>query len=78
MKIHEYQGKELFRKAGVPVPEGFAVFSVEEALNAYKKLNVETYKHRLRNNQHQKKSHHQKYLCKKIKKQKNHQHKRYQ
>ena len=22
MKIHEYQAKELFRKYGVPVPEG--------------------------------------------------------
>lgn len=38
MKIHEYQGKELFRKAGVPVPEGYAAFSVEEALDAADKL----------------------------------------
>ncbi len=22
MKIHEYQAKELFRKSGIPVPEG--------------------------------------------------------
>ena len=38
MKIHEYQGKELFRNAGVPVPNGFPAFSVEEAMEAYKKL----------------------------------------
>ncbi|MBK9031093.1 MAG: ADP-forming succinate--CoA ligase subunit beta [Myxococcales bacterium] len=34
MKIHEYQGKELFRKYGVPVPIGIAAHSVEEALAA--------------------------------------------
>ena len=34
MKIHEYQGKELFRKYGVPVPVGIAALSVEEALAA--------------------------------------------
>ena len=31
MKIHEYQAKDLFRQYNVPVPEGKAVFSVEEA-----------------------------------------------
>ncbi len=41
MKIHEYQGKELFRNAGVPVPNGFPAFSVEEAMEAYKKLETE-------------------------------------
>ena len=34
MKIHEYQGKELFRKYGVPVPIGIAALTVEEALAA--------------------------------------------
>lgn len=34
MKIHEYQAKELFRKYHVPVPEGKAAFSVEEAKEA--------------------------------------------
>ena len=29
MKIHEYQGKELFRKYGVPVPIGIAALTVE-------------------------------------------------
>ena len=34
MKIHEYQAKELFRQYSVPVPEGKAVFSVEEPKEA--------------------------------------------
>jgi succinyl-CoA synthetase beta subunit len=34
MKIHEYQGKEIFRKYGVPTPRGVAAFSVEEAVRA--------------------------------------------
>ena len=38
MKIHEYQGKEIFRKYGVPTPRGFPAFSVDEALEAASKL----------------------------------------
>jgi succinyl-CoA synthetase beta subunit len=38
MKIHEYQGKEIFRKYGVPTPRGFPAFGVEEAVDAAKKL----------------------------------------
>ena len=38
MKIHEYQGKELLRKFGVPVPRGVVARSVEEAYNAAKEL----------------------------------------
>ena len=38
MKIHEYQGKEIFRKFGIPTPKGFAAFSVDEAIEAAKKL----------------------------------------
>src|SRR5712664_3196460 len=38
MKIHEYQGKEIFRQSGVPTPRGFPAFSVDEALEAAKKL----------------------------------------
>ena len=34
MKIHEYQAKNLFRKNGIPVLEGVACFSVEEAVEA--------------------------------------------
>ncbi|MCE2985630.1 MAG: ADP-forming succinate--CoA ligase subunit beta [Burkholderiales bacterium] len=38
MKIHEYQGKELLRQFGVPVPRGIPCFSVEEALKAAETL----------------------------------------
>ena len=38
MKIHEYQGKELLRQYGVPVPRGVACFSVEEAMKAAESL----------------------------------------
>jgi succinyl-CoA synthetase beta subunit len=38
MKIHEYQGKELFRKAGVPVLAGQVARTPEEAAAAYKAL----------------------------------------
>jgi succinyl-CoA synthetase beta subunit len=31
MKIHEYQAKELFRNANIPVPRGKVAFSIEEA-----------------------------------------------
>jgi succinyl-CoA synthetase beta subunit len=34
MKIHEYQGKELLREFGVPVPRGFVVRSADEAHSA--------------------------------------------
>ncbi len=38
MKIHEYQGKELFRKYGVITPRGFPCFTVDEAVDAARKL----------------------------------------
>jgi succinyl-CoA synthetase beta subunit len=38
MKIHEYQGKELFRRYGVPVPRGVPAFSVDEAVKAAQSL----------------------------------------
>jgi succinyl-CoA synthetase beta subunit len=38
MKIHEYQGKELFRRFGMPVPRGIPAFSVDEAVRAAKQL----------------------------------------
>jgi len=34
MKIHEYQGKEILSRFGVPVPRGIACFSVDEAVRA--------------------------------------------
>ncbi|OYT98510.1 MAG: succinate--CoA ligase subunit beta [Burkholderiales bacterium PBB1] len=38
MKIHEYQGKELLSRYGIPVPKGYPAFSVHEALEAAQKL----------------------------------------
>ncbi len=38
MKIHEYQGKELLRQFGIPVPRGYPAFSVLEAGEAAQKL----------------------------------------
>ena len=38
MKVHEYQGKEIFQKYCIPTPKGIPAFSVEEALKAYDKL----------------------------------------
>ena len=38
MKIHEYQGKEILRQFGVPVPAGIAAFTVQEAVEAAQKL----------------------------------------
>jgi succinyl-CoA synthetase beta subunit len=38
MKIHEYQAKEILRRYGVPTPRSIACFSVDEAVEAAKKL----------------------------------------
>ena len=38
MKIHEYQGKEILRQFNVPVPNGIPALSVDEAVEAAKKL----------------------------------------
>ena len=42
MKIHEYQAKKLFQKYNVRIPESIPAFTVEEALEAYDKLNRDT------------------------------------
>ena len=42
MKIHEYQGKQIFAKYGVPVPKGLPAFTVDEAEAAAKRLIAET------------------------------------
>jgi len=42
MKVHEYQGKEIFRKHGIITPEGIPAFSVDESLAAYDKLGSKT------------------------------------
>jgi len=38
MKIHEYQAKDILRRHGVPVPRGYAAFTVMEAVEAAQKL----------------------------------------
>jgi succinyl-CoA synthetase beta subunit len=39
MKLHEYQAKEVFRKAGIPVPNGVVVASSDEVDAAIQKVN---------------------------------------
>src|SRR3954451_13265351 len=38
MKIHEYQGKEILRRFGVPTPRGIPSFTVDEAVKAAQTL----------------------------------------
>tara|TARA_B100001113_G_C21086894_1_gene612530 strand:- start:242 stop:1405 length:1164 start_codon:yes stop_codon:yes gene_type:complete len=38
MKIHEYQGKEIFKKHNIAIPNGIPAFSLDEALEAYNSL----------------------------------------
>jgi len=42
MNLHEYQAKELLKRYNVPTQEGIAVDKVDDAVNAYKKIAVET------------------------------------
>ena len=42
MNIHEYQAKELYRKYGIPVPNGIPCMSPEEAKSAAAQLIEET------------------------------------
>jgi succinyl-CoA synthetase beta subunit len=42
MKIHEYQGKQIFQRYGLPTPKGIACSTVDEAEKAAKKLIDET------------------------------------
>lgn len=41
MNIHEYQAKEILRSYGVAVPEGIVAFTVDEAVEAAKRLGTE-------------------------------------
>jgi succinyl-CoA synthetase beta subunit len=41
MKIHEYQGKELLKRYGVPVPFGIPALTVEEAIAAVPRVQKE-------------------------------------
>jgi succinyl-CoA synthetase beta subunit len=38
MKIHEYQGKEILKKFGVPVPKGEVAFTIDEAVKVAEKI----------------------------------------
>jgi succinyl-CoA synthetase beta subunit len=38
LKVHEYQGKEILRRFGIPTPRGIPVFSVDEAVKAAEAL----------------------------------------
>ncbi len=42
MNIHEYQGKQIFSRYGIPVSKGYPAFSVDEAETAAKRLIEET------------------------------------
>jgi len=42
MKIHEYQGKQIFARYGVPVPKGYPAFTPDEAERAAARLIEET------------------------------------
>jgi succinyl-CoA synthetase beta subunit len=42
MNIHEYQGKQIFARYGIPISKGIVAFSVDEAAVAAKKLIEET------------------------------------
>ena len=42
MNLHEYQAKELLKKYNVPVQEGYACNSVQEAEEAYRKIKTDT------------------------------------
>ncbi|MDQ6436824.1 ADP-forming succinate--CoA ligase subunit beta [Mesorhizobium sp. LHD-90] len=43
MNIHEYQAKEVLRSFGVPLPQGFAATTIEEAAEAAGKLPGQVY-----------------------------------
>jgi len=42
MKIHEYQGKQIFQRYGIPTPKGYPAFSAAEVEQGAKKLIEET------------------------------------
>ncbi|MEO1128847.1 MAG: ADP-forming succinate--CoA ligase subunit beta [Planctomycetota bacterium] len=42
MKIHEYQARDLLASAGVPVPPGRVIESIEQATTAYKAVTAES------------------------------------
>ncbi len=43
MNIHEYQAKELFRKYGIPVPEGVVILNAKDAQKALSRFKTNLY-----------------------------------
>lgn len=41
MNLHEYQAKQLFAEFGLPVPEGFACDTAQEAFEAAGRISTE-------------------------------------
>ena len=39
MKLHEYQAKEIFKKTGIPVPDGILAMTSKTAESASESLN---------------------------------------
>ena len=42
MNLHEYQAKEVIASYGVPIQRGFVANTVDEAVEAYNKINEMT------------------------------------
>lgn len=42
MKIHEYQAKEIFRRYGIPVPQGASAMTVDDAVSGAERLIADT------------------------------------
>ncbi|HVG12091.1 MAG TPA: ADP-forming succinate--CoA ligase subunit beta [Flavisolibacter sp.] len=42
MNLHEYQAKELLKRYGVPIQEGFAASTVKEAEDAYRQIKTDS------------------------------------
>ena len=41
MKIHEYQGKEIFKSYDIPIQDGYVIEKIDDALETIKKVQEE-------------------------------------
>ena len=41
MKIHEYQGKDIFKSYGIPIQDGYVIDNIDEAPATIKKVQQE-------------------------------------
>ena len=41
MKIHEYQGKEIFKSYNIPIQDGYVIEKIDDALETIKKVQEE-------------------------------------